>query len=70
MIPCLLPAGRARGQQGQETFHTSKEIQNPYFSKNLYYDQGSHAVLKVLNFKIDFQDLEIVLNLAKMCIRC
>jgi len=28
--------------------------------------QGSHAVLKVLNFKIVFQDLDTVLNFAKM----
>ena len=35
-----------------------------------YYNiQGSHAVLKVLNFKIGFQDLEKVLNLAKMSLR-
>jgi len=33
------------------------------------YLQGSHAVLKVLNFKIGFQDLEKVLNLAKMYVR-
>jgi len=31
--------------------------------------QGSHAVLKVLIFKIGSQDLEKVLNLAKMYIR-
>jgi len=31
--------------------------------------QGSHAVLKVLNFEISFQDLEKVLNLAKMYIK-
>jgi len=30
--------------------------------------QGSHAVLKVLNCEIGFQDLEKVLNLAKMFI--
>ena len=28
--------------------------------------QGSHAVLKVLNVEFSFQDLEKVLNLAKM----
>jgi len=32
------------------------------------YVQGSHAVLKVLNCEICFQDLERVLNLAKMYI--
>jgi len=31
--------------------------------------QGSHMVLKVLNLKSGFQDLEKVLNLAKMYIR-
>jgi len=31
--------------------------------------QGSHAVLKVLNGEIGFQDLEKVLKLAKMCIK-
>ena len=31
--------------------------------------QGSHAVLKVLNFKIGFQDLEKVLTFAKMYIK-
>jgi len=31
--------------------------------------QGSHAVLKVLNFKIGFQDFEKVLNLAKLSLR-
>jgi len=31
--------------------------------------QGSHAVLKVSNFKIGFQDLEKVLNLATMSLR-
>jgi len=37
----------------------------------LIYKKGSHTVLKVekvLNFKIDFQDLEKVLNLTKMYI--
>jgi len=34
-----------------------------------YYTQGSHEVLKVLNCEIDLQDLEKVLNLAKMCIK-
>jgi len=31
--------------------------------------QGSHTVWKVLNLKSGFQDLEKVLNLAKICIR-
>jgi len=31
--------------------------------------QGSHMVLKVLNLKSGFQDLEKVLNLAKMYVR-
>jgi len=37
--------------------------------KSPYLFQGSHAVLKVLNFKISFQDLEKVLNFANMYIR-
>jgi len=33
-------------------------------------NQGSHVVLKVLNCeKLSFQDLEKILNLAKMCIK-
>jgi len=28
--------------------------------------QGSHVLLKVLNYEIGFQDLEKVLNMAKM----
>jgi len=35
----------------------------------LYLISGSHAVSKVLNFKIGFQDLDKVMNLAKMYIR-
>jgi len=31
--------------------------------------QGSHTVLKVLNFEIGFEDLEKVLSLAKMFIK-
>jgi len=31
--------------------------------------QGSHAVLKVLNCEIGFEDLEKVLNLAKMYVK-
>jgi len=31
--------------------------------------QGSHAVLKALNYEIGFQDLERVLNFAKMYIK-
>ena len=33
------------------------------------YIQGSHVVLKVWGFKIRFQDLEKVLNLAKIYIK-
>jgi len=34
----------------------------------LYCVQGSHMVLKVLNCEVAFQDLEKILNLAKMFI--
>jgi len=34
-----------------------------------YIDQGSDTVLKALNCEISFQDLEKVLNLAKMHIQ-
>jgi len=36
---------------------------------NLRCSQGSHAVLKVLNCEIDFQDFEKVLYLSKMYIK-
>ena len=38
-------------------------------SIDLCLKQGSHVVLKVLNFEIGFQDLEKGLNLAKMFIK-
>jgi len=34
------------------------------------FPRGIESTEKVLSFKIGFQDLEKVLNLAKMCIRC
>ena len=34
------------------------------------FPRGIESIEKVLNFKIGFQDLEKVLNLAKMCIKC
>jgi len=34
--------------------------------KILYKSQGSHAILKELDYEISFQDLEKVLNLAKI----
>jgi len=49
----------------------SKSLFLMSYLKKIFYSktQGSHAILKVLNFKIGFQDLERVLNLAKMYIR-